>query len=74
MGERFVFSWLKTTREEDCGQRMLLNMSEPGFGLCQRSKAGSLSLAAEMGWLGEDAEPCLSFPSENAEEGSLWGS
>lgn len=60
-------------------------MSEAGFGRCQRSKAlaerfahcqcskaGSLCLAAEMGWLGEDAEPCLSFPSENAGEGSLW--
>lgn len=56
------------------GQRMLLDMSEPGFGLCQCSKAGSLCLAAEMGCLGEEAEPCLSFPSENAGEGSLWSS
>lgn len=53
------------------GQKMLLDMSESGFGLRQCSKAGSLCLAAEMGWLGEDAEPCLSFPLSMQEKGAF---
>lgn len=51
-GERFVFS---LGGRFVGGQRMLLDVSEAGFGLCGCSKAGSLCLAAEMGQLGEAA-------------------